>query len=73
MRVISHKAAMRRNDEDLSLASLPLFAWAAAKLADPHPNTNLAVRLIGRRFGMSPHVARLIDEHAGFRCGADHD
>ncbi|MCZ8182892.1 MAG: hypothetical protein O9322_07970 [Beijerinckiaceae bacterium] len=68
-----HKLASRRNGEELPSSTLPLFAWALEQAADVHPRTNMAARLIAKRFGFSPHVARLIAEQAGFLSGADYD
>ena len=67
MRTLSHKAALRRNSEGMSTTNLPLFAWAAEETAFVHSNTSIAARAIAKRFGMPPHVARLVAEQARFR------
>lgn len=68
-----HKAALRRNGEDLPFSTLPPVVSTAEQAADVHPNTSMAARLFAKRFCLSTHVARLIAEQAGFQCGADHD
>ncbi len=73
MEYVSHRAALRRNGEDLSTHSLPLFVQATDSTADLHPNMSMAARRIAKRFGIPLHLARLVAEQAGFRCGADHD
>jgi hypothetical protein len=49
-----------------------LFSWAANRIAldPPAPPAQRAVRLIAHRFGLSPHLARVRAEHAGFNLEA---
>jgi hypothetical protein len=73
MRQSSHKAALRRNGKGAPCAPLPLFDWANA-MASENSATPLprVVRIISHRFALSPSIARLVAEHAGFRMEANH-
>lgn len=63
----------RRNGKGAACAPLPLFDWANAiateNSAAPLPRV---VRIISHRFALSPSIARLVAEHAGFRMEANH-
>lgn len=55
------------NATGLPVASLPLFAWAAACPATLHPDhLPRPVRALARRYGLSPLRARVVAELAGF-------
>jgi hypothetical protein len=49
-----------------------LFSWAANRIAadPPAPPTQRAVRHVARCLRLSPHIARLVAEHAGFNLEA---
>lgn len=55
-----HKRRFRRN-EDLCL--LPLFAWAASQ---PLCSRSRVVKSLSTRFGLSPSLALIVAELAGF-------
>lgn len=69
---LSHRAASRRNREGAP-SPLPLFDWANAIASrnsrTPEPRV---VRILSHRFALSPSIARLVAEHAGFRMEAEH-
>lgn len=49
-----------------------LFSWAANRIAldPPAPPIQRAVRIIAHRHRLSPHIARLVAEHAGVNLEA---
>ena len=63
----------RRKPFRLAEKQPDLFDWANAIAAEnsatPLPRV---VRIISHRFALSPSIARLVAEHAGFRMEANH-
>ncbi|MCZ8184216.1 MAG: hypothetical protein O9322_14680 [Beijerinckiaceae bacterium] len=66
MRQPSHKAAPRRNGKGAPRATLPLFDWAEQRAMLESLPMPPAATFIARRFAVSPPIARLVYELAGF-------
>lgn len=60
-----HKAASRRNGIALPRASLPHSTRADARVLPELPSS-LAAQMLAQRFALSPSIARLVAEQAGF-------
>ncbi len=69
-----HRSGAPGHGKGASVASLPLFAWAAAK-ADPAttPNIARAVRRIAAKGRISLHHAAVIATLAGIPTEVHHD
>lgn len=67
-----HISGLPVNGKAMPASSLPLFAWAANRLAfDPAAApTHRAIRHVARRLRLSPHYARTVAELAGFNLEA---
>jgi hypothetical protein len=61
-----HRRRLRRNE---NLCLLPLFAWAATQPLRSHPHV---VKSLSTRFGVSPSLALVVAELAGFRTETHH-
>lgn len=69
---IYHNPGLPGNGKPLPASGLPLFDYAASRItADPLAVTlPRAAQIIARRHALSPHIARLFAEHAGFNLEA---
>jgi len=65
-----HNSGLPGNGKSLPVSSLPLFKWAEGQPAPRANAVSLAERFLAHRRHMSPHIARLVAEHAGFNLEA---
>ncbi len=67
-----HNSGLPGNGKAMPASGLPLFAWAANRMAHdpPAPPSSRAVRHVARRHHLSPHHARTVAELAGFNLEA---
>jgi hypothetical protein len=66
-----HNSGLPGNGKAMPVSSLPLFEWAESRFAlDPPASPSRAVRHVARRHRLSPHIARLVAEHAGLSLEA---
>lgn len=64
--------ARERGRKPAPVLTLPLFAWADARLALEALAMPRAARMLARRYALSPSIARLCAEQAGFSMEIDH-